>query len=109
MSENLNPEVTSDDRLWGLLSYLLTPLIPIIILLMEDKKNRPFLRAHAPQALGLGAVEVILGVVISFIPVIGCFSPIMWIINIIYALKANKGEIFEIPVITSFIKSQGWF
>lgn len=24
--------ITSDDRLWALLSYLLTPLIPIIIL-----------------------------------------------------------------------------
>jgi uncharacterized protein len=108
MSVNPNPEVTSDDRLWGLLSYLLTPIVPIIILLMEDKKNRPFLRAHVFQALGLGVVEAVLAIIISFIPVIGCFSPIMWIINIIYALKANKGEIFEIPVITSFMKGQGW-
>jgi hypothetical protein len=44
-------EVTSDDKLWSLLAYVLTPLVPIIILLMEDKKNRPFIRAHNAQAL----------------------------------------------------------
>jgi len=37
-------EVTSDDRLWGLLAYLFTPLVPVIILLMEDKKNRRSLK-----------------------------------------------------------------
>ncbi len=46
-----NEEVTSDDKLWALLAYVLTPLVPVIILLMEDKKNRPFLKAHNVQAL----------------------------------------------------------
>ena len=43
--ENMEPDmgVTSDDKLWAALAYVLTPLIPIIILLMEDKKNRPFI------------------------------------------------------------------
>lgn len=110
MAENPVPETTSDDRLWGLLSYLLTPIVPIIVLLMEDKKSRPFLRAHVFQALGLGVVEiVVLGIINVVLPVIGCFISIaIWVINIVYALKANKGEVFEIPVITSFMKGQGW-
>ncbi len=102
------PEVTSDDRLWALLGYIFTPLIPIIILLMEDKKNRPFLKAHTMQALVLGVAEIVLGIILAFIPIVNCFAPLMWIINIIYALKANKGEYIEIPVITNFVKGQGW-
>jgi len=37
-------ESTSDDRLWVLLGYIFTPIIPIVVLLLEDKKNRPFIQ-----------------------------------------------------------------
>jgi uncharacterized protein len=47
-------DITNDDKLWSLLAYVLTPIVPIIILLMEDKKNRPFIRAHNAQALSTG-------------------------------------------------------
>lgn len=103
-------EVTSDDRLWGLLAYLLTPLVPIIILLLEDKKNRPFLKAHTMQALILGVVLIVFNILMGFIPVVGwCIGPIVTIILVIfYGIKANRGEVFEIPVITNFVKNQGW-
>lgn len=102
-------EITSDDKLWAMLSYIFTPLVPVIILLMEDKKNRPFLKAHYFQALVLGIVMVIVGTILSFIPVINCIIPFVWlIIVIIYAVKANKGEYINIPVITDFVKKQGW-
>ncbi len=42
------------------------------------------------------------------IPVVGCLTPLIWIINIIFAIKANKGVNVEIPVITSFAKGQNW-
>ena len=51
-------DVTSDDKLWVLLAYVLTPLVPIIIFLMEDKKTRPFIRAHNAQALVVGVVNL---------------------------------------------------
>ncbi len=40
MTENnfVDPNISSDDKLWALLSYLFTPIIPIILMLMEDKK-----------------------------------------------------------------------
>ena len=38
--------ITGDDKLVALLAYGLTPLVPVIILLMQDKKSRPFIRAH---------------------------------------------------------------
>lgn len=103
-----NPDITSDDRLWGLLSYLLTPIVPIIILLSEDKKSRPFQKFHGINALALGVVEIVLITILALIPIVGCFTPLVFIINILYALKANKGEMVEIPVLTNFCKNQGW-
>jgi uncharacterized membrane protein len=47
-------EVTSDDKLWAALAYVFSPLVPIIIMLLEDKKNRPFIKAHNMQALVWG-------------------------------------------------------
>ena len=54
---SFQPEITSDDKLWALLAYIFTPLIPLVILLMPDKKDRPFLKAHNMQALILGVIE----------------------------------------------------
>jgi uncharacterized membrane protein len=105
-------ESTGDDRLWALLSYLITPLVPIIILLMEDKKNRPFIKTHAVQALALGIVLVILNVILPFIPVVNFISQILplatLLLTVFCAVKAYRGEYFNIPVITAFVKNQGW-
>lgn len=113
MSNPVTPpsDVSSDDRLWALLAYLLTPLIPIIILFMEDKKNRPFIKAHNVQALALGVVLYAINAVVSAITmgIGGCITGIATIVIVImYGVKANKGEVFEIPVITDFVKKQGW-
>ena len=108
MSEQpVNPEVTSDDKLWALLAYVFTPIIPIVIMLMEDKKNRPFLRAHNAQALIWGLLNY---VVISFLSAFLCGLPtlIVWGIGLFWGLKAYKGEYVNIPVITDFCKKQGW-
>ncbi len=101
-------ETTNDDRLWALLSYLLMPLIPIIVLLMEDKKNRPFIKAHAVQALALGIALVVVGTLLALIPIVQCIVPLIWIIPIYYGIKAYRGEYVTIPVITNFVKNQGW-
>lgn len=109
-SQTPSPEVTSDDKLWALLAYLLTPLVPLIILFMEDKKNRPFIKAHNIQALALGVVAFLLSTIIGIIlPIIACVVPVIWLVVVIYyGLKAYKGEYFSIPVITDFVKKQGW-
>ena len=105
---NTPTDVTSDDRLWTLLGYIFAPIIPIVVLFMEDKKNRPFIKAHNAQALALGVVEWVINVLLSFV-VIGCVTSVLTIIlNIYLGIKANKGEVFEIPVITNFVKGQGW-
>jgi hypothetical protein len=42
----VSPDITSDDKLWAALGYPI-PLVPIIVLLMEEKKERPFIKFHA--------------------------------------------------------------
>jgi len=112
MNQQFTPnDVSSDDRLWVLLAYLLTPLVPLIILLMEDKKNRTFLKAHNLQALILGIVEYIVVSILSVLSlgILGCIAWVaIMVINILYGMKANKGEVFDIPVISNFIRQQGW-
>jgi len=101
-------DITSDDKLWALLAYVLTPVVPIIILLLEDKKNRPFIKAHNMQALVLGVINVILAIVLSFTIVLACVPLILWIVFIYWGIQAYQGKYVTIPVVTDFCKNQGW-
>ena len=116
MAEGKSPEmpadVTSDDRLWALLAYLLTPLVPIILLLLQDKKDRPFIRAHNGQALAWGLLLVVINVILT-ITIIGsflvlCIWPVGFLLQIWWGIKAYQGEMVNIPVISDFVRNQGW-
>lgn len=93
-------EVTSDDKLWALLAYILSPIVPIIIMVMEDKKNRPFLKAHNAQALILGLITVVTS---GF-----CVGILVWFYAIYLGFQAYQGKMVEVPLITKFVKGQGW-
>lgn len=101
-------EVTSDDRLWVVLCFLLAPILPLVTLFLDNRKDRPFIKYHTIPTLILGIVEGIFVALLSWIPVVNCIAPFVWIINIIYAVTANKGVNVDIPVITGFSKGQGW-
>lgn len=122
----------SDDRLIAMLSYvtqLVLPVImPIIVLLSESSKKRPFQRYHAVQSLAL--VVVFWGVfilasvgigIIQIIPFLGwfigifaffCISPLYFLggiaLMLYYGYQAYKGRRFAIPGLTSFLRDQGW-
>ena len=69
MSEQpMNPEVTSDDKLWAALGYVFAPVVGIIMLLMEDKKNRPFLKFHSVQSIAVSVVFLIV------VPIVAVFT-----------------------------------
>jgi uncharacterized membrane protein len=105
-----NQEVTSDDKLWALLAYLFTPLVPVVILLLEDKKNRPYLKAHNIQALVFGIVYWIVGSLIAVVTfgIGSCLIPVLWILALYWGIQAYQGKYVTIPVITNFVKKQGW-
>jgi uncharacterized membrane protein len=100
-------EITDDDKLWALLSWLFWP-IAIIVLLLEDKKQRAFIKYHAIQALAVGVVGYVISGVLSVVG-IGC---VLWVVVLIYqiylAVKAYQGEWVTIPAVTDFCKNQGW-
>jgi uncharacterized membrane protein len=103
------PEVTSDDKLWGMLAYLLNPIIPIVILLMDDKKKRPFLKYHSVQAIAYYIVMTVAVTLASFTIILGIILGIgAFILWILWSVKAYQGEWIKIPVITDFCKKQGW-
>ena len=98
-------EVDSNDRLIAALIYVFTPLSPIIILFLEDVKNRPFIKAHNAQALVIGILFFIINIVLSWT----CIVPLaVFAIAIYLGYRAYQGEEFVIPVVTDFVKNQGW-
>jgi uncharacterized membrane protein len=99
------PEITSDDKLWALLAYVLSPLVPIIILLLEDKKDRPFIKEHNAQALVLGILIAVLGILLSWTV---CVPMLLWFYMIYLGIQAYQGQSVTIPLITDFVKNQGW-
>jgi len=107
MTDQSGSSVTSDDKLWSALGYPI-PLIAIIVLLMEEKKARPFIKFHAVQSLILWAVLIVLMFVLT-VTVIGAIcAPFLWLVSLWPAYDSYKGNLTEIPVITKFMKNQGW-
>ena len=93
-------ELTQDDKLWSLLSYIFCPLIGIIMLLIEDKKNRPFIKYNAWVSIWLGIIVILTS---GF-----CVGLIVWIYAIYLGIKSYQGEKVEVPVISDFVRNQGW-
>ena len=116
----MNTDITSDDKLWAALGYPI-PLIALIMLLLEDKKKRPFIKFHAVQGLVLFVAFIVLEIAIAFLRTIlgamhigligvvfGCITPFLWVLLLWPAYLAFQGKYFDIPVITSFIRGQHW-
>ncbi len=112
------PVESSDDRILAALAYVFSPLVPIIILFLKDKKDKPVIKAHNIQALVLGVilyiVTIVLVTIISTVTLgIGAIcSPLIslaaWAILIYYGYLAYQGKEVVIPVITKFVRDQGW-
>ncbi len=105
---NLETESTQDDRLWATLSYIFSPLVPIVLLLLEKKRSRPFIKAHLAQALLFGTL---VWVVIAILPrglierIVGLAA---FVLVIIWAVAASRGERVKIPFITDFLQKMKW-
>ena len=109
MNDQMNTEVTSDDKLWAALGYPIV-FVAIIVLFMEDKKNRPFIKYHAVQAIATNVVYIIVSTIVSAVTVgIGAICvPVIWLVFLYWGYKAYQGEYLVIPMVTDFIKKQGW-
>jgi uncharacterized membrane protein len=118
--QSARSEPTSDDKLWAALGYPI-PIIALIMLLVEDKKTRPFIKFHSVQALAVFVVfiaaEILVSVLngilsamhIGFVGLIfGCITPFLWLLLLWPAYLAFQGKYFAIPVITKILRDQHW-
>lgn len=99
-------ETTSDDKLWATLAWLpfspLYPLVAILLLLMDEKKNRPFIRYNAVLSLATGVALLVLS-----IPTFG-LATLGYLVFFYWAYQAAQGEIVQVPFLSDWIKEQGW-
>jgi uncharacterized membrane protein len=98
----MNSDITQDDKLWALLSWLFWP-VAVIMLLMDDKKSRPFIKYNAVLSLAFAVVLYVLGAI-----TVGCLFLVGGIYAIVLAIQAFQGQWVTVPVLTDFIKKQNW-
>lgn len=106
---NMSGDITSDDKLWALLSWLFWP-IGVIMLVMEDKKSRPFIKFHAITSLGLGVVTFVVTSILAALTagIGGCLGLLVWAYALYLGIQAYGGKYVEVPLLTNFLKGQGW-
>ncbi|MEN9564147.1 MAG: hypothetical protein RIR73_2391 [Chloroflexota bacterium] len=101
MSQAPMSDVTQDDKLWAALGYAI-PIIAIVVLFMEDKKNRPYVKFNAVQSL---VASVALTIISSV--TLGC-GTVLFLVMFWWAYQAYQGQDVRIPMISDFIRNQGW-
>ena len=113
MEENQVPtfeatDITDDDKLWSLLSWI-TGIVAVIVLFMEDKKSRPFVKYNAVMALVVVVVlSVLVGIISAITCGIGAVTAIAFIYPIYLGIQAYQGKWVTVPWVTDFVKNQGW-
>lgn len=109
-------DLTSNDKLLAALSYPI-PLVAIVILLVEEMKERPFQKYHAVQALAVNIVLwvaiVVLGCVLGVLSAVigglcGSIPALLWFVTLYWAYEAYQGKYFEIKWLTEFLRGQNW-
>jgi uncharacterized membrane protein len=106
-------DITDQDKLMAALAYPI-PLVAIIMLLVEEMKERPFQKYHAVQALAvnvfLWVVIFVLGCVLGVLSALICgiSASLLWFVTLYWAYEAYQGKYFEIPVVTDLLKGQAW-
>src|SRR5512144_3177931 len=105
-------DANDNERLMALLAYVLSPVMSIVILLVESMKSRPYQRFHAIQSLGLGIAIWLVVIILSVVTCGfgGLCAPLAWILFIYYGIVAYQGTgtYFDVPWLTQFMRQQKW-
>jgi uncharacterized membrane protein len=119
-------EISDNDRMMGLLSYVVTLIVPAIILLSETGKARPFQRYHAVQSLAVSVAVFVISLLVGCIVILPfavvlelvtggvgtcCLIPVTllpYVPMVYYGVRAYQGEYAVVPVLTDFLVQQGW-
>ena len=98
--------ITPNDRTWAALSWIpatpLWPILAIVALLMEETKDRPFIRYNAVLSITTGVILIPLAIVTCGLAAFVYFVFFYW------AYLAYQGETVEVPVVSNWIRERGW-
>ena len=102
--------VTSDDKTWAVLSHILGWVIALVALLVKGNE-RPFVRDQAVEALNFD-ITVVIGMIVSIplmLVIVGFFTFFAiaiggFVLHIIGAVQAGKGEWYRYPINIRMIK-----
>jgi uncharacterized membrane protein len=96
-------------------------IVPAVMLLAEESKERPFQKYHAIQSLGFLVVAVIYDVLAAIVfcgltaVTSGCLACVLWLLFVLpaipafyYAYQAYQGLYFKIPFLTDFLVDNKW-
>jgi len=118
-------DVTDNDRLMAALAYasqvVVPVLVPAVMLLAEESKERAFQKYHAIQSLGFLVAAIIYQVLAAIVycglaaVTGGCLACVLWVIFLVpvapafyYAYQAYQGYYFKIPFLTDFLVNSKW-
>ncbi len=118
-------DTTENDRLMAALAYgsqvVVPVLVPAVMLLAEESKQRAFQKYHAIQSLGflVAAIvyEVLAAIVYCGLAAVtgGCLACVLWVMFLVpvapafyYAYQAYQGYYFKIPFLTDFLVNSKW-
>lgn len=102
-------EVTDDDKLWALLCYVLSPIIPVVVFFLSSKRLRPFIKSHYAQALVLGFINLILWSVLTWILSLLFLIPFgLWLGLVFLGIMAYQGNEIHLPLLSPLLQSNGF-
>lgn len=89
------------NKVWAAISYL--GLIGIIIALVCEAKDSPFVKFHLNQSVGL-LVASLVAFAISLIPILGwILGPLIWLVVLVFMvmgiINAAQGQVKRLPLI----------
>ena len=111
----------SNDRILAAFGYVIW-IVALVVLLLDETKNKPLLKDHAVQGLGLAVVSTVYtffafcvfisGAIITF----GILAFFLWVLFLVPLgvgiyfgyLAYSQDGLVEIPWLTVFMAEQGW-
>ena len=100
------------DNAAGALAYV-TFIPAVIFLVVAPYNQKPFVKFHAFQSLGLAVTGFVLGF-INIIPILGQIIFLigllaLFVLWVLCVLKASQGNAFKLPVIGNFAAQQSGY
>jgi uncharacterized membrane protein len=96
---------SSNAKLIALLGWIFAPL-GIIAVFLDEYKNDMWVRSHVIQAAGFWLAVQVIGWLTSFLLGLGFLIMLAgFVYQIVMALKANKGDSVQVPVVYGIVKN----